>query len=151
MDVILLENVETLGDKGSVVAVSDGYARNFLLPRKLAEQASPGRIAEVRRYQEEGEAKKVRDADRADDLAEILGKTVLTVTAQAGEDGKLFGSVTAADISRELFRARNVKIDKKKISLEEPIKETGDYIVEIEVHTGVKANAKVIVAPAGQE
>jgi large subunit ribosomal protein L9 len=151
MDVILLQNVETLGDKGSVVAVSDGYARNFLLPRKLAEQASPGRIAEVRRYQEEGEAKKVRDADRADDLAEILGKTVLTVTAQAGEDGKLFGSVTAADISRELFRARNVKIDKKKISLEEPIKETGDYIVEIEVHTGVKANAKVIVAPAGQE
>ncbi|MEK6537216.1 MAG: 50S ribosomal protein L9, partial [Actinomycetota bacterium] len=145
------ENVEKLGDKGSVVAVSDGYARNFLLPRQLAEQASPGRIAEVRRYQEEGEAKKVRDADRADDLAEILGKTVLTVTAQAGEDSKLFGSVTAADISRELFRARNVKIDKKKISLEEPIKETGDYIVEIEVHTGVKANAKVIVAPAGQE
>lgn len=151
MDVILLENVETLGDKGSVVAVSDGYARNFLLPRNLAEQASPGRIAEVRRRQEEEETKKVRDADRADDLAEILGKTVLTVTAQAGEDGKLFGSVTAADISRELFRARNVKIDKKKISLEEPIKETGDYMVEIEVHTGVKANVKVIVAPAGQE
>ncbi|MBK5226539.1 MAG: 50S ribosomal protein L9 [Thermoleophilia bacterium] len=151
MDVILLENVETLGDKGSVVVVSDGYARNFLLPRNLAEQASPGRIAEVRRRQEEEAAKKVRDVDRADDLAEILGKTVLTVTAQAGEDGKLFGSVTAADISKELFRARNVKIDKKKISLEEPIKETGDYIVEIEVHTGVKANAKVIVAPAGQE
>lgn len=151
MDVILLQNVETLGDKGSVVAVSDGYARNFLLPRKLAEQASPGRITEVRRRQEEEAAKKVRDVDRADDLAEILGKTVLTVTAQAGEDGKLFGSVTAADISKELFRARNVKIDKKKISLEEPIKETGDYMVEIEVHTGVKANAKVIVAPAGQE
>jgi large subunit ribosomal protein L9 len=151
MDVILLQNVETLGDKGSVVAVSDGYARNFLLPRNLAEQASPGRIAEVRRRQEEEVTKKVRDADRADDLAETLGKTVLTVTAQAGEDGKLFGSVTAADISKELFRARNVKIDKKKISLDEPIKETGDYMVEIEVHTGVKANAKVIVAPAGQE
>ncbi len=150
MDVILLQDVERLGGKGSVVAVSDGYARNYLLPRKLAEQASPGRIEEVRRRQEEEESRKVRDAERAEDLAELLGKTVVTVTAQAGEDGKLFGSVTAADISRELFRARNVKIDKKKINLEEPIKETGDYMVEIEVHTGVKANAKVIVVPAGQ-
>ncbi len=150
MDVILLQDVERLGGKGSVVAVSDGYARNYLLPRKLAEQASPGRIEQVRRRQEEEESRKVRDAERAEDLAELLGKTVVTVTAQAGEDGKLFGSVTAADISRELFRARNVKIDKKKINLEEPIKETGDYMVEIEVHTGVKANAKVIVAPAGQ-
>lgn len=151
MDVILLQDVESLGDKGSVVAVSDGYARNFLLPRQLAEQASPGRIAEVRRRHEEVEHKVVRDAERADDVAELLGKTVLTVTAQAGEDGKLFGSVTAADISKEILRTRKIKIDKKKINLEEPIKQTGDYMIEIEVHTGVMANAKVIVAPAGQE
>ncbi len=150
MDVILLQDVDSLGDKGMVVTVSDGYARNFLLPRKLAEQASAGRIAEVRRRQEESETKKVRDVERADDVAELLSKTVLTVTAQAGADGKLFGSVTAADISKEILRARDVKIDKKKISLEEPIKETGDYMVEIEVHTGVKANTKVIVAPATQ-
>ncbi|MHB1361998.1 MAG: 50S ribosomal protein L9 [Thermoleophilia bacterium] len=150
MDVILLQDVETLGDRGAVVTVADGYARNFLLPRNLAEQASPGRIAEVRHRQEEEEARKVRDAERAGDLAEVLSKTVLTVTAQAGEDGKLFGSVTAADISKEILRARNVRIDKKKINLEEPIKETGDYMVEIEVNTGVKANAKVIVAPAAQ-
>ena len=148
MDVILLQDVEKLGGKGAVVSVTDGYARNFLLPRNLAEQASPGRIAEIRRRQEDEEARKIREAERADELAEILSKTVLTVTAQAGEDGKLFGSVTAADISKEILRARNVRIDKKKINLEEPIKETGDYMVEIEVHTGVKANAKVIVAPA---
>jgi large subunit ribosomal protein L9 len=80
----------------------------------------------------------------------MLSKTVLTVTAQAGEDGKLFGSVTAADISKEIFRARNVKIDKKKINLEEPIKEIGDYMVEIEVNTGAKATTKVIVTAAGQ-
>lgn len=151
MDVILLQDVETLGDKGTVVAVSDGYARNFLLPRQLAEQASAGRIEEVRRRQEEEESKKARDIERAGDTAEMLSKTVLTVTAQAGEDGKLFGSVTAADISKEIFRARNVKIDKKKINLEEPIKETGDYMVEIEVNAGVKATAKVIVTAAGQE
>ncbi|MDO8735541.1 MAG: 50S ribosomal protein L9 [Thermoleophilia bacterium] len=150
MDVILLQDVETLGGKGKVVAVSDGYARNFLLPRKLAEQASAGRIEEVRRRQQDEETKKVRDIERAGDTAEMLSKTVLTVTAQAGEDGKLFGSVTAADISKEIFRARNVKIDKKKINLEEPIKEVGDYMVEIEVNTGVKATAKVIVAAAGQ-
>jgi len=151
MDVILLQDVESLGDKGSVVTVTDGYARNFLFPRKLAEQASAGRVAEVRRRQEDEETRKVRSAERADDVAELLGKTVLTVTAQAGPDGKLFGSVTAADISKELLRARDIRIDKKKIDLEEPIKETGDYMVEIEVHTGVKANTKVIVAPAGQE
>lgn len=150
MDVILLQDVETLGDKGTVVAVSDGYARNFLLPRQLAEQASAGRIEEVRRRQEEEETKKARDIERAGDTAEMLSKTVLTVTAQAGEDGKLFGSVTAADISKEIFRARNLKIDKKKINLEEPIKETGDYMVEIEINTGVKATAKVIVTAAGQ-
>ena len=150
MEVILLQDVEKLGDKGAVVSVTDGYARNFLLPRNLAEQASAGRIAEVRRRQEEEEAKKIRDAERADEIAEMLSKTVLTVSAQAGEDGKLFGSVTAADISREILRARNVRIDKKKISLEEPIKETGDYMVEIEVNTGVRASTKVIVAPAAK-
>jgi len=151
MDVILLQDVEKLGGKGSVVTVSDGYARNFLLPRQLAEQASPGRIEEVRRRQQDAEHKLVRDAEKADDVADLLGKTVLTVTAQAGEDGKLFGSVTAADISKEILRSRKVKIDKKKINLEEPIKQTGDYMVEIEVHTGVKANTKVIVAAAGKE
>ena len=150
MEVILLQDVEKRGDKGAVVSVTDGYARNFLLPRNLAEQASAGRIAEVRRRQEEEEAKKIRDAERADEIAEMLSKTVLTVSAQAGEDGKLFGSVTAADISREILRARNVRIDKKKISLEEPIKETGDYMVEIEVNTGVRASTKVIVAPAAK-
>ena len=148
MDMILLQDVAGLGQKGQVVTAADGYARNFLLPRKLAEIATPGRVAEVRRRQEEAETKVQRDAERADELAETLGKTVLTVTAQAGEDGKLFGSVTAADISDAIYDARKVRVDKKKISLSEPIKETGDYMVEIEVHSGVNATTKVIVAAA---
>ncbi|MCL4310267.1 MAG: 50S ribosomal protein L9 [Thermoleophilia bacterium] len=148
MDMILLQDVAGLGQKGQVVTAADGYARNFLLPRKLAEIATPGRVAEVRRRQEEAEVKVLRDAERADELAETLGKTVLTVTAQAGEDGKLFGSVTAADISDAIYDARKVRVDKKKISLPEPIKETGDYMVEIEVHSGVNATTKVIVAAA---
>ncbi|MHB1389687.1 MAG: 50S ribosomal protein L9 [Thermoleophilia bacterium] len=148
MDVILLQDVETLGEKGQVVAVSDGYVRNYLLPRKLAEAASPGRIAAVRKRQEAQAAKKIKDVERAGDLAELLSKTVLTIEAQAGEDGRLFGSVTTAEISKEIYRARNIKIDKKKISLEEPIKEVGDFMVEIEVSPGVNATAKVIVAAA---
>lgn len=148
MDVILLQDIEKLGEKGQVVSVADGYVRNYLLPRKLAEAASPGRIAEVRQRQEAAQAKKIKDVERAGDLAELLSKTVLTIEAQAGEDGRLFGSVTTADISKEIYRARNVKIDKKKISLEEPIKEVGDFMVEIEVSAGVNATAKVIVAAA---
>lgn len=148
MEVILLQDVESIGSRGEVVSVSDGYARNYLLPRSLAETATPGRIAEVRRRYEAEEAKIARDAERADELSELLAKTVLTIEAQAGEDGRLFGSVTAADIAGEIERARQVKIDKKKIMLVEPIKETGDYMVEIEVHTGVKISTKVIVQSA---
>lgn len=149
MDVILLQDVVSVGSKGEVVSVSDGYARNYLMPRHLAEMATPGRVAEVRRRYEAEETKTARDAERADELSELLAKTVLTIEAQAGEDGRLFGSVTAADIAGEIERSRQVKIDKKKIMLAEPIKETGDYMVEIEVHTGVKTSTKVIVSAAG--
>lgn len=148
MDVILLQDVSELGLRGQVVPVSDGYARNYLVPRRLAEIATPGRVAEIRRRQEAEEAKIARDDERAGELAEILGKTVITIAAQAGEDGKLFGSVTAADIAEEIYRARQEKLDKRKILLAEPIKETGDYMVDIEVHTGVKTTTKVIVTAA---
>ena len=151
MEVILLQDISDLGSKGQVVTAADGYVRNYLLPRKLAEIATAGRVAEVRHRQEENNAKIRRDAERADELAVTLGKTVLTISAQAGEDGKLFGSVTAADISDAVYNARQVRVDKKKINLTEPIKETGDYMVEIEVHTGVKASVKVIVAAAKQQ
>lgn len=148
MDVILLQDVSELGLRGQVVPVSDGYARNYLVPRRLAEIATPGRVAEIRRRQEAEEAKIARDDERAGELAGILGKTVITIAAQAGEDGKLFGSVTAADIAEEIYRARQEKLDKRKILLAEPIKETGDYMVDIEVHTGVKTTTKVIVTAA---
>lgn len=148
MEVILLQDVAKLGSKGQVVNAADGYARNYLLPRKLAEVATPGRVAEVRRRQEAQEAKARREAERAGELAKLLNKTVLTITALAGEDGKLFGSVTSADISQAIYEARNARIDKKKIRLAEPIKEIGDYMVEVEVQPGTVATTKVIVAAA---
>ncbi len=148
MDVILLEDVTGLGSSGEIVSIADGYARNYLLPRGLAETATPGRVEEVRRRQQEAEARRQRDAEHADELAETLGKTVLTISAQAGEDGRLFGSITAADVSDAIFEARRARIDKKKIKLAEPIKETGDYMVEIEVNPGKSATTKVIVSAA---
>jgi large subunit ribosomal protein L9 len=149
MDVILLETVEKLGEKGEVVTAADGYVRNYLVPKGLAEIASAGKVAEIRRRQIAEEEKITRDAERADDLVETLGKTVLTITVQAGEDGKLFGSVTAADIAAEIAKARQVTIDKKKVNLPEPIKETGDHMVDVEVHAGKTATMKVIVNAAG--
>lgn len=148
MDVILLQDVAGLGAKGEVVSAADGYVRNFLMPRKLAELATPGRVAEVRRRQEAEETRAKREAERAGEVTELLGKTVITVTAQAGEDGRLFGSVTAADVAQEIFNARQVKIDKKKVSLAEPIKETGDYMVDVEVQPGAVATMKVMVVAA---
>jgi large subunit ribosomal protein L9 len=147
MEVILLQDVESLGEKGQVVNVSDGYMRNFLAPRKLAETASAGRISEIRHQQEAEEARKIKEAERANETADLLGRTVLTIPAKAGDDGKLFGSVTAADIAKEIYRARDIRIDKKKISLEEPIKETGDFMVDIELSGGAHATTKVIVTP----
>jgi large subunit ribosomal protein L9 len=149
MDVILLKDVEKLGEKGDVVSVADGYMRNHLLPKGLAEAATAGKVAEIRRRQEAEEDKLKRDAERAGELVDLLGKTVLTINVQAGEDGKLFGSVTAADIAAEIANARQVNIDKKKVNLPEPIKETGDYMVDVEVHSGKTATMKVIVAAAG--
>lgn len=149
MDVILLQSVEKLGEKGEVVSASDGYVRNYLVPQGLAEIASPGKVAEIRRRQTAQEEKVTRDAERADELVETLGKTVLTIKVQAGEDGKLFGSVTAADIAAEIANARQVNIDKKKVHLPEPIKETGDHMVDVEVHAGKTATMKVIVSAAG--
>ncbi len=146
MEVILLKDVENLGARGEVVSAADGYVRNYLLPRKLAEAATPGRIAEVRRRQESEAQRAQREIERAGETTEVLGKTVLTISAKAGEDGKLFGSVTAADIAQEIFQAREIRIDKKKVRLPEPIKETGDYAVEVEVQPGAIATMKVIVA-----
>lgn len=148
MDVILLQTVEKLGEKGEVVSAADGYVRNYLVPKGLAEIASTGKVAEIRRRQAAQEEKVARDAERADELVETLGKTVLTIKVQAGEDGKLFGSVTAADIATEITNARQVNIDKKKVHLPEPIKETGDHMVDVEVHAGKTATMKVIVSAA---
>jgi large subunit ribosomal protein L9 len=146
---ILLQDVENVGSRGEVIDVSPGYLRNFLLPRKLAHQATPGALAEAQRRMEAAEQAAKDAADRAQENAALLSRTVLTIPQPAGEDGRLFGSVTSEDIVNAIKQARGLKIDRRKVHLEQPIRTTGTHMVTVEVHDGVTADVKTIVTPEG--
>jgi large subunit ribosomal protein L9 len=142
---ILTQDVESLGEKGDVVDVSPGYLRNFLVPRKLAQPATAGSIAEAQRRKETIERQLREQAEKAQENAALLSKTVLTITHPAGDDGRLFGSVTAQEIVDAIRQARGLRLDRRKVQLEEPIKTTGSHMVTVEVHDGVTATIKTIV------
>jgi large subunit ribosomal protein L9 len=142
---ILLQDVDHLGARGAVVDVSKGYLRNYLIPRKLAEPATKGSIAAARR-RDEATQRAVADATaRAEESAALLNKTVLTIAHQAGEDGRLFGSVTSQDIVDAIKEARGITIDRRKVHLEEPIRTVGTRMVVVEVEEGVTATVKTMV------
>ena len=142
---ILLKDVEGLGDAGAVVDVSPGYLRNFLAPRKLAQPATPASIAAAERRREQEERAAREQEERARETAALLSKTVLTIQHQAGEDGKLFGSVTAKEIADAIKQARGLNIDRRRIRLEEPIRELGTHLVEIELDGDAVATVKTMV------
>jgi large subunit ribosomal protein L9 len=145
---ILLQDIETLGEKGSVVEVSNGYMRNYLLPRKLAETATQAAIAQAQQRREAAE-RAVREAiEKAREHAGLLSKTVLTIPQQAGDDGRLFGSVTTQDIADAIRDARGLRVDRRRIRLEEPIKSIGTYMVTVEVAEDVSASIKTMVVAA---
>lgn len=145
---ILLKDVEPLGERGTVVDVSPGYLRNYLIPRKLAEPATSGSILAARRRQEAADRAKQEAEQRAEENAALLGRTVLTIPQQAGPDGRLFGSVTPQEIVDAIRDARGVRIDRRKVHLEEPIRNTGTYMVVVEVADGVTAAVKTMVVAA---
>src|ERR671921_1110158 len=126
---ILLQDHETLGERGRVVDVSKGYLRNYLIPRKLAEPATRGSIAAAQRRQQSLDRAQAEASQRAQDNAAVLNKTVLTITHQAGEDGRLFGSVTTDDISDAINEARGLRIDRRHIHLDDAIKTVGTHMV----------------------
>ena len=142
---ILLQDVESLGERGTVVDVSAGYLRNYLLPRKLAEPATRGSIEAASRHRDAAERLKREAEERAQESAATLGRTVLTIPQQAGDDGRLFGSVTTQDIADAIRDARGIKIDRRKIHLEEPIRNIGTYMVVVEIADGVTAAVKTMV------
>ncbi len=145
---VLLKDVEGLGEAGEAIDVKPGYLRNYLIPRKLAQPATQASLEEAERRRERAEAEEQQAAERAGETAELLSKTVLTINHRAGPDGKLFGSVTAAEIADAIQAARGLKVDRRKVQLEEPIRETGTYMVEVEVGGGSTASVKTIVAEA---
>jgi large subunit ribosomal protein L9 len=147
-EAILLKDVENLGSAGDAVDVSSGYLRNYLQPRKLAQPATKGALEEAQRRREAAERAAREAEERAGETAALLSKTVLTIQHRAGEDGKLFGSVTNAEIAEAISEARGLRVDRKKIRLDEPIREVGTYMVEIEVGGGTTAKVKTIVAAA---
>jgi large subunit ribosomal protein L9 len=145
---LLLKDVEGLGEAGEAIDVKPGYLRNYLVPRKLAQPATDASLEEAQRRRERAAAAEEKAAERAGETAGLLSKTVLTISHRAGEDGKLFGSVTSAEIADAIQAARGLKVDRKKIRLEEPIRETGTFMVEVEVGGGTVAKVKTIVAEA---
>ena len=146
MKVILLETVRGSGKAGDVVNVSDGYARNLLIPKGLAQEATPQNMARLKKTQERIAKKMAEDRESAQKQAEILANTQVEIRARAGENGKVFGSVTSKDIA-EALNAQGFEIDKKKIKLDAPIKELGVTTVEIKLFNDINGKIKVNVIP----
>jgi len=142
---ILLEDVDQLGQRGEPVDVSPGYLRNYLIPRKLAAPATPGALEQAQQRQAAAEKAEQARAEREEQAASLLSKTVLTIYQRAGEDGKLFGSVGAKEIVEAIRDARDLRIDRRKVRLEQPIREIGTHMVEIELADGAVATVKTIV------
>ena len=140
MEVILLSDVDKVGLRGEVVSVARGYARNFLLPRRLAEPAA-GRIAELKRLDEQRARHEARSVEQANEIADVLRKTVLSFDVKAGPTGALFGSVTTTDIADELWRTRKIRVDRKKIGTDS-IRRIGRYAVPIQIFEDVTVDVR---------
>src|ERR687888_708 len=150
MQIILLTDVEKVGLRGDVVDVARGYARNYLLPRQLAEVATPAKVAELKRREEQRARHEARSAEQAETIADTLRKTVLRFEVKAGPTGSLFGSVTPTDIADEIWRTRKIRVDRRKIGID-VIKRIGRYEIPIEVFQDVDVEVKTLVVPEGGE
>src|SRR5919199_218453 len=150
MDVILLQDVEQVGLRGEVVDVARGYARNFLLPRRLAEEATPARVAEMRKVEERRARHEAKTFEDAQQLAEQLAQIELRFDAKAGPTGALFGSVTPTNIADELWERHKIRVDRRKIGVD-TIKRIGRYTVPIELFQDVTVDVRTLVVPEGGE
>jgi large subunit ribosomal protein L9 len=151
MQVILREDVEKVGLRGEVVDVAAGFARNYLLPRKLAETATPAKLAELRKLEEKRARHEAQSFEQAQEIAKRVEAAELRFDAPAGETGTLFGSVTATDIAERLWESEKVRIDRRKLDLPESIKRIGRYQIPVELFAEVTATLRVAVAPEGGE
>ena len=150
VEVILLSDVEHVGLRGDVVSVARGYARNFLLPRRLAQEATPARVAELQKRESQRARHEAKTADQAREIAEALSKTVLRFEVKAGPTGSLFGSVTPTDIADEIWSSKKIRIDRRKIETD-PIKRIGRFEIPIGLFEDVRVDVQTHVVPEGGE
>jgi len=144
MQIILQEDVEKLGTRGQIVEVAEGYARNFLLPRKLALEASPGNMKRLEKMRAAFAKQEATEKDAAQTLGGLLAAVSLEIARKAGENGQLFGSVTTSDIS-EALAAKGYNVDKRKIALADPVKLVGEFEIPLKLHREVTATVKLVV------
>lgn len=149
MKVVLQQDVENLGDRGQVVNVARGFARNFLLPKGLALEATPGNLKVVEQRKRVWAAREARDVEEARAFAGRLAATEVTVAKKAGDSDTLYGSVTSSEIA-ELLEAKGIEVDRRKIQLDEPIKALGSFSVPIRLHRQVTGEIKVTVVAEGE-
>jgi large subunit ribosomal protein L9 len=147
LELILLEDVEDLGKAGEKINVASGYARNYLIPKGLAEKVTPGALRQIEARKDRIEAKRKDDLEASQALAKKLEETEVTISMQAGEDEKLFGSVTAHMIA-DALKEQDIEVEQRRIHLDEPIKELGVFNVEIKLHSEVEGTVKVWVVRA---
>jgi large subunit ribosomal protein L9 len=151
MDVILREDVDKVGLRGDVVSVARGFARNYLLPRQLAEVATPAKVAELRKRDEQRARHDAKSVDEAREIATRLEKLELRFDVKAGPTGSLFGSITATSVADAIWEEAKVRVDRRRIDLHDPIKRIGRYTVAIEVFPEVTAEVRTLVVPEGGE
>src|SRR5688572_674507 len=151
MKVVLREDVEKLGLRGEVVDVARGYARNFLLPRKLAEPATPSRVAELAKVNARRALSEAQSFEQAQEIGQRLGQAEIRFDVKAGESGVLFGSVTQTNLADAIWEKLKVRVDRRKIEMAEPLKRIGRYQVPIELFPDVTIETRVIVVPEGGE
>ena len=145
MQIILKKDVNKIGKAGQLLEVSDGYARNFLFPRNLAEEATAGKIADLNARQQNRKAKEDKEKQAAEEDKKLLQNKAIRVAASGGESGKLFGSVTTAQVAEALFAQYMIKVDKRDIKLPESVKQTGNYAVSVRLYSGVQADMTLVV------
>lgn len=151
MEIILLQDVEKVGLRGDVVTVADGYARNYLIPRKFAERATAAKVAELQKRDEQRARQQARTAEEAQQIADRLAQAELRFDVPAGPTGRLFGSVTPTNIADQLWETLKVRVDRRKIGLPEPLKRIGRYQVPVEVFEDVVVEVRTLVVPEGGE
>ena len=143
MKVILTQDIKGVGKKDEIINANDGYARNFLFPKKMAVEANKQNMSLLKGRKDSANFKKEQDKEKANELKDKISKIMLTIKVKSGENGKIFGSITSKEISTELKKQHNIEIDKKKIMLKEAIKEQGTFTIEIKLYEGIIGKLKI--------